>query len=386
MKRGLWWFSIFFIIVLPAPLDVVAFSYAPMSLLAPLAGITLLLNSVLAPCLLKERLTKRDMLATILITFGAVITTIFGQHTNQIYDVPGMYNLISSPTTLVYLIAVGGMLVFLFVSINMATNPAYKDYKISKTVRPILAYILSLFTGLLGSFQWVTTKCASELISVTTSGENQFVYGLTYVFIILAIFLAIGQVLHINKGLSLFDATYFVPLYNAVFIIFCIITGGIFFKEVDSATATQIGLFSLGVMISLSGVLLLRKRPSTIDEPLMIDPASSMSREVIDKPKTKNRESTKQIRQNPINNPNSIPADDNIEIEALLEADAYCNTKSQPKLPKQPPKNAFVQGKKSVVTLPRKAVLPSSNRVIPEPSVRSGDVPSSDVKRFVSYV
>ncbi len=43
-----------------------------------LAAITLVYNMVLAPIILKERIGRRDIIATIIIVFGVVMAIVFG--------------------------------------------------------------------------------------------------------------------------------------------------------------------------------------------------------------------------------------------------------------------------------------------------------------------
>ena len=99
-----------FMVLVPAPLDYAAFANAAQSILAPLSGphhtppyttthpqhihfsttphsppvpdpppgFTLLLNIVLSPIFLKEKITRVDVAGTVLIAAGAGLTTSFG--------------------------------------------------------------------------------------------------------------------------------------------------------------------------------------------------------------------------------------------------------------------------------------------------------------------
>lgn len=67
-------------------LDFLAFGLAPMSLLAPLAALTLVWNLILAPRFHGETLTSQNTVATALITVGVVITVIFSSHSTPSYS------------------------------------------------------------------------------------------------------------------------------------------------------------------------------------------------------------------------------------------------------------------------------------------------------------
>jgi hypothetical protein len=95
-KRPLFWMSLLLMIIVPAPLDIIAFGLTPQSLLAPLSSVTLVLNTIFAPCLLGETLTALDVAATLLIVSGACISTVFGSHSHRIYDVAGLETLYTS--------------------------------------------------------------------------------------------------------------------------------------------------------------------------------------------------------------------------------------------------------------------------------------------------
>ena len=82
MKRPLWWASLFFMILVPAPLDYAAFAFAAQSILAPLAGVTLLLNVVASPFFLGEKVSWSDIGGTVLIAVGAGLTTSFGSRSS----------------------------------------------------------------------------------------------------------------------------------------------------------------------------------------------------------------------------------------------------------------------------------------------------------------
>lgn len=265
MCRPLWWLSLFFMILVPAPLDIAAFAFASQSLLAPLSGVTLLLNAVFAPLVLKEKVTRRDLLASVLIALGAGITTVFGAHTQTQYTVPTLYILFARPAWIFFQVLANVGVVVLWVAVRLALSERSRFVNLRVVCKSYLAYLLALLVALSGAQQMVFTKTVSELIAASINGDMQFTYFLTYVLIVLAIWMAVFQIGYLNKGLELFDAVYFLPLYNAALIVLCIVVGGIYFDEVAHVSWWQILLFVAGVMICLGGVLLLKKRPAAID-------------------------------------------------------------------------------------------------------------------------
>lgn len=265
MCRPLWWLSLFFMILVPAPLDIAAFAFASQSLLAPLSGITLLLNAVFAPLVLKEKVTRQDLVASVLIAVGAAITTVFGAHTQTQYTVPTLYILFARPEWIFFQVLANVGVVTLWLAVRLALAERTRFPSLRLLLKNNLAYLLAVLVALSGAQQMVFTKTVSELILESFEGNMQFTYLLTYVLIGLAIWMAVFQIGYLNKGLELFDAVYFLPLYNAALIVLCIVVGGVYFDEVAHVTWLQIALFVLGVLICVGGVFLLKKRPAAID-------------------------------------------------------------------------------------------------------------------------
>ena len=61
-------------------------------------------------------------------------------------------------------------------------------------------------------------------------------------------------------GLKWFDAVYVIPVFQCFFITVTILGGAVYFKEFSEFTAVQAVFFSLGVLITLGGIVLLSKR------------------------------------------------------------------------------------------------------------------------------
>ena len=64
------------------------FGMAPQTLLAPLGAMTLVWNTLIAPCMLGEALTRRALLATLLIILGATLAVAFSSHATPEYVIP----------------------------------------------------------------------------------------------------------------------------------------------------------------------------------------------------------------------------------------------------------------------------------------------------------
>ncbi len=83
-KAWLWRIGLILVIV-GSFADFAAFSFASQSLIAPLGSFTLVSNTIFAPCLLKEKVVRRDVISTGFIIFGSVWAVCFAPHDDVIY-------------------------------------------------------------------------------------------------------------------------------------------------------------------------------------------------------------------------------------------------------------------------------------------------------------
>uniref|UniRef100_H3H3D2 EamA domain-containing protein n=1 Tax=Phytophthora ramorum TaxID=164328 RepID=H3H3D2_PHYRM len=96
------WVLGFVLCAVGSVLDFVAFGLAPQSLLAPLAALTLVWNMMLAPCFNKEKLSKKDIVSTLIIFVGATIAVVFASHATPTYNLDMLLALYRDPLTIVY--------------------------------------------------------------------------------------------------------------------------------------------------------------------------------------------------------------------------------------------------------------------------------------------
>jgi hypothetical protein len=69
--------------ILNGLLDMAAYSLAPMSLLAPTSGLTIIINALVARAILGEVMTRIDVIGSSIIFVGAVTCTIFGSKESE---------------------------------------------------------------------------------------------------------------------------------------------------------------------------------------------------------------------------------------------------------------------------------------------------------------
>lgn len=270
-----WWlFALFIMVLLPLPFDFIAFSLAPQSLLVPFAGMTILLNAIFAPILLKEKITMIEIIATTVILVGLVTTTASGPKTDADLDACA---LLARYNDLDFLLAVIVPLVICAISLYfihfIESSPLINQMK------PLLYAICA---GAFGGVGNIFFKATGEMAQASISGSDGVISPWTtihpYYHIIFTIMLAVLQISHINQGLRRYDAVLYLPMYNTAYILISGSVGAIVYKEFSGYSTLQFVLFPLGVFITLMGIILMtRKQTNAEVAPLPLEEAPKVT-------------------------------------------------------------------------------------------------------------
>ena len=256
-----WLFGLFIMVIMPLPMDFVAYSLAPQSLLAPTGALTIVSNALLAPCLLSEKLSRPEAIATLIIVSGVVLSTIAGDHADKSYTACTLLELYTYNTF--YLPVV-------FFSVTAYVGYLVRDKRelLGKWRPALIAYI----GGALGGLSNLFFKGTGEL---AFSGEaSTWATIHPYYHILLVAILALLQMSHINIGIKEYEAVSFLPMYSCFYIVSVSIVGGIFFSEFSDFDAVQWIMFPVGVGVTLVGIIILTNAAKD-NEPLLAKTAQT---------------------------------------------------------------------------------------------------------------
>jgi hypothetical protein len=251
-------------VIVGSILDLVSYVFAPMSLLAPLGAMTLVVNLFVAPCMLGEQLTRYDVVITIIILSGTVIAVVFGSKSNVSYTSRELERLYTQTLFIVY-ICITGFLVICALTFLIYIYRRTKANKSSVSERQLKAeaFLYPALAGVCGAHSALFAKSATELVSESISGNNQFDQPLPYFFILFLGFLLVMQMKFLNNGLARADALYIVPIYQVVWVVMNAVVGMTYFRDFTSMSDLSAALFAVGIFITSVGVGLLSRREST---------------------------------------------------------------------------------------------------------------------------
>lgn len=271
-KQSLWRIGLALVVV-GSVADFVALSFAPQSLVAPLGSLTLVSNVIFAPLLLKEKITRRDLIATITIVTGSAIAVSFASHDDVTYQMVELFTFFFRLPFLFYITAVllyvSALLSFVrhmnrlesdlkAVPSLLHTDSRYIGYD---RLRYLLRFAYPSMSGTIGAQSVLFAKCTAELLTNTSQG-NGFLFAHYQTYLVLfgmgtTVFL---QIKWLNEGLMRFAASYTVPVFMAFWIVLSVLSGLVFYSEYYGMTSMQLSMFAFGVMMTVAGVVTLSKQ------------------------------------------------------------------------------------------------------------------------------
>lgn len=258
------WVIGFTLICLGSILDFVAFGMAPQTLLAPLAALTLVWNMFIAPIFHKEKVTRQNIIATIIIFIGVTITVIYAGHSTPEYDLEDLITLYKAPVMHAYLTFILFFLLVLIISVRTIE---------SSSVHQGGLYHIVCYGGIAGTFGGQSVLLAKSTVELVKSalwgdGSEAFSRIETYIIITGMAVCLLSQISVLNGGLKRFDALVMVPVYQSFWILTSVLGGIMYFQEYKSMTRIQTCMFPVGGGITLLGIfyLLQDRRSSTADK------------------------------------------------------------------------------------------------------------------------
>ena len=250
------WIAGFMSVVIGSICDLVAFSFASMSLLAPLGAMTLVINLATAPLFHDEHLTRRDVGATATILTGTILCISFGSKAETTTTLPEMAQLFLRTLFIVYVIVA-----FAYTGVVASYLHYYKRMKSRNQVTARMKYLHSFvfptLAGLCGGHSVLFAKACGQIVIQTSSGDNQFAYWGTYMlFMLLGGFLFL-QVKFLNMGLIRANALLVVPVYQVSWVVANATVGMVYWRDFEAMNALGISFFFIGIAIAFAGVYLL---------------------------------------------------------------------------------------------------------------------------------
>ncbi|KAM3298010.1 hypothetical protein ACQJBY_039796 [Aegilops geniculata] len=243
LLEPLWWAGLI-TMLLGEVANFVAYVFAPAVLVTPLGALSIIVSSVLAHFVLKERLNKLGVLGCISCIVGSVVVVLHAPEEHMPDSVEEIWDLATQPGFLAY----AGTTLLLMAIVVVFIEPRYGQ-------KNILIY-LGICSSM-GSLTVVSIKAVGVAIKLTLDGMNQLAYPHTWLFILVAVICGVSQLNYLNKALDTFDLAMVSPVYYVMFTTLTIVASSIMFKDGAGQSLSSIASECCGLVTILSGTILL---------------------------------------------------------------------------------------------------------------------------------
>ncbi|ETL28638.1 hypothetical protein F441_18516 [Phytophthora nicotianae CJ01A1] len=253
--RPLWLIGLV-LVVLGAVGDFEALGFAPQALVASVGGgFTVLANVFFAHLWLGQILTKTDVLGTLLIIIGVVLSTVANEPDEQM----SLVELEKQFFQLGFLIYLGVMTVVLGGIFGQIEAILRLPRALNENKYRLLPFMYATASGIFGSFSVLLAKCASILLILTFSGENQFVYFTTYLFMGGMMCTLVLQTDLLNRAIMAGDTLSVFPMFQCFWIGSSVIGGVVFYEKYTRFSLFDWLCLPIALAFIIMGIYLLAK-------------------------------------------------------------------------------------------------------------------------------
>jgi len=240
------------VFVTGALLNFASFGFAPQSTLASLESIQFVSNLFFGWWLLDEVITQKMMIGTALTVGGTVLAVVFSsKEAAEVETVEDLVQLWNNDFWIGYII----ILVVLAFILHLCYRNLEK--KQSKDFENIMALCYAVFSALFGTLSVVFAKLLAKLVEFQASGENIFANWYTYFIVLSWLVLMAFWLYRLNAALGLYNPLFIIPLLQANFIFFAIVSGGIYFQEFNYMIKLNWIGFIFGIACMFAGIFML---------------------------------------------------------------------------------------------------------------------------------
>jgi len=250
------------VFVTGALLNFASYGFAPQSTLASLESIQFVSNLFFGWWLLEKTISQKMMFGTALTVGGTVLAVVFSsKDAAEIEDVDDLVQLWNNYLWITYVILLVALAVVLQLTYKrLEQKKKQKEGKTKGTSwdsENVMAVIYAVFSALFGTLSVVFAKLLAKLLELQGAGENIFAHWYTYITIVSWLFLMGFWLYRLNDALSLYNPLFIIPLLQANFIFFAIVSGGIYFQEFNYMIKLNWIGFVLGILLMFVGIALL---------------------------------------------------------------------------------------------------------------------------------
>lgn len=225
-------------------------SFAPLSLLSPLAANGVIVSLVIGPCLLGEVVRPKEWAVALSILTSVVVTIVSGPKHSRGYHLDAILHRCWDP---VVLTSEAFFLILVLVCCCFLHRSSMRRQ------RRLRVFMWALSSGVVCAQGFVFLKLASSvgrrLVEHPWLRHEAIFWPAAAAlgfFILCSLFFSLAQLGMLNKGMAEFDAVMILPMYTCIIVIAGILNGAIFYEDLHSLAPWQWPPFLAGLCGSLT--------------------------------------------------------------------------------------------------------------------------------------
>ncbi|KAG2446457.1 hypothetical protein HYH02_008449 [Chlamydomonas schloesseri] len=219
-----------------------AYAFAPAILVTPLGALSIIVSAILAHIVLQEKLNMFGMLGCLLCITGSLTIVLHAPPERHLGSVIEVFQLAMQPAFLGYTVFAVCVIIFLIFYVA----PQHGTSSI---------FVYLAICSLAGSLSVMSCKALGIALKLTFQGDNQLLFGETYVCIMVVVACVMTQMNYLNKALDLFNTAIVSPVYYVMFTLLTILASIIMFRDVQSVE--QVVTEACGFVTIVGGTFLL---------------------------------------------------------------------------------------------------------------------------------
>ncbi|KAG7396165.1 NIPA-like protein 3 [Phytophthora boehmeriae] len=234
--------------------DAMSYAYAAQSILAPMAGFSVVWNIVLSPYLLNEKVSTHDLRGSAVILVGCMLVGISGSHDTPTHHSDELFALFRSRIFIEYgVFAACTAALLVWMICNLEKRSGWRRFA------------FGALSGLIGGNLFFL-KASVELLA---EGGAIWSNPETYIIFVAALSSAGGGIYVLDLGLREYDALYLVAIYQALLILIGSVSGVIFFHEISGMNSWwQLIVYPLSIATTVGGIIVLSEKHTEHCDPV----------------------------------------------------------------------------------------------------------------------
>lgn len=229
--------------------NLVAYGYAPASVVTPIGSIGVVTNVFITTLVLKEKFTKVNMAGVISVVAGIVLVVYYAPRAVIEIKSAGIWSdvVYTMQGAVYFAVFVGGLAIM---------------YPLSRKYGEKYVCVYIMMCAIIASLTIVCAKTFSSIFKRATDNgfETEFNSPVPYITIVVMVITAVVSTGYVNKAMMTFGNAQVVPTYFALFTTCSVASVAWVYREFDCLLDLKKSLlFMLGIVLAVSGVCLVQR-------------------------------------------------------------------------------------------------------------------------------